>query len=70
MKMSFHSVLWSIYLFILASVFPLLGPGQTPREAAPSSRYDDKLKPVFQEWERADRPGGVVAVVEKGEVAY
>jgi CubicO group peptidase (beta-lactamase class C family) len=37
---------------------------------AQPSPYEEKLNRVFQEWERPDRPGGVVAVVEKGEVVY
>jgi CubicO group peptidase (beta-lactamase class C family) len=46
------------------------GLAQEPGTKAQTSPYGEKLNRVFQEWERPDRPGGVVAVVEKGEVVY
>jgi len=46
------------------------GFAQEPASKAQSSPYEEKLNRIFQEWERPDRPGGVVAVVEKGEVVY
>ena len=46
------------------------GFAQEPAEKAQASPYEEKLNRIFQEWERPDRPGGVVAVVEKGEVVY
>ncbi len=59
-------------LLIVAAVGVILAAGsaQDPAPQTKTSTYETKLKPVFQEWERPDRPGGVVAVVEKGEVVF
>lgn len=46
------------------------GFAQEPSAQGQASPYAEKLDLVFQEWERPDRPGGVVAVVEKGKVVY
>ena len=35
-----------------------------------TATVETKLKQAMQEWERPDRLGGVVAVVQKGEVIY
>ena len=64
MKLKF---LFMVSIPILFSVAALAQ--QTNAPAQPPT-YEEKLARVFQEWERPDRPGGVVAVVEKGKVVY
>lgn len=46
------------------------GLAQEPSAQGQASPYAEALDRVFQEWERPDRPGGVVAVVENGKVVY
>jgi CubicO group peptidase (beta-lactamase class C family) len=43
---------------------------QQPTAPSQPQTIEEKLARVFQEWERPDRPGGVVAVVEKGQVIF
>jgi CubicO group peptidase (beta-lactamase class C family) len=50
---------------LLAAVYAQVPPSHTK-----ASDYETKLAPVFREWERPDLPGGVVAVVEKGQVVF
>jgi len=64
MKLKF---LFMVSILILFAVSAL---AQQPTAAAQPPTYQEKLARVFQEWERPDRPGGVVAVVEKGQVVY
>lgn len=60
----------SLLLVIVIGILPFMGFAQESSEASRPSSYEEKLKKVFQEWERPDRPGGVVAILEKGEVVY
>lgn len=62
-----HKLLFIVSILILFAVSAL---AQQPIAAAQPPTYQEKLARVFQEWERPDRPGGVVAVVEKGQVVY
>ena len=59
-------------LFVLSAVvaFAILAPSQQPNAPAQPPTIEEKLARVFQEWERPDRPGGVVAVIEKGNVIF
>jgi CubicO group peptidase (beta-lactamase class C family) len=60
----------SLFIVLILSVFAVSALAQqTPAPAQPQT-IEQKLARVFQEWERPDRPGGVVAVVEKGQVIY
>ncbi len=60
-----------ILIFMTVGALALAaGLAQEPAAQEQSSSYEEKLNRVFQEWERPDRPGGVVAVVEKGKVVY
>jgi CubicO group peptidase (beta-lactamase class C family) len=51
-------------------LFAISALAQQPTASGQSPTHEEKLNRVFQEWERPDRPGGVVAVVEKGQVVY
>ncbi len=62
-----YNLLSIISILILFAVSAL---AQQPKGSAQPSTYEEKLARVFQEWERPDRPGGVVAVVKKGQVVY
>lgn len=59
-------------LFVLSAVVVLaaLVPSQQTSAPAQPQTVEQKLDRVFQEWERPDRPGGVVAVIEEGKVIY
>ncbi len=59
-----------ICIIALGALAMAAGLAQEPASKAQPSPYEEKLNRIFQEWERPDRPGGVVAVVEKGEVVY
>jgi len=58
------------FLVSILVLFAVSAMAQQPTGSAQPPKYDEKLNRVFQEWERPDRPGGVVAVVEKGQVVY
>jgi len=60
----------SLLVVALGSVFLAVGYAQVPAGQTETSSYEAKIKLIFQEWERPDRPGGVVAVVEKGQVVF
>jgi CubicO group peptidase (beta-lactamase class C family) len=55
---------------IIGTLTLAAGLAQERGAKAQLSPYDEKLNRVFQEWERPDRPGGVVAVVEKSKIVY
>jgi len=60
-------------LLFIASIliwFAFSGLAQQAQAPAQPQTIQEKLARVFQEWERPDRPGGVVAVVEKGQVVF
>ena len=57
--------------FITIGILSLaVGFAQEPAAQAKLSPFEEKIIRIFQEWERPDRPGGVVAVTEKGDVIY
>ena len=64
MKLRFLFMVSILTLFSVAAL-----AHQTNAPAQPQT-IEEKLARVFQEWERPDRPGGVVAVVEKGQVIF
>jgi len=45
----------NLLIAVMAGAFLTTGFAQNPAEQAAASTYEAKLKPVFQEWERADR---------------
>jgi CubicO group peptidase (beta-lactamase class C family) len=57
----------TISILVLCAVSAL---AQQPQAATEPPTVEQKLARVFQEWERPDRPGGVVAVVENGKVIF
>jgi CubicO group peptidase (beta-lactamase class C family) len=59
--------LFIVSILILSAVSAL---AQQPPATAQPQTIEQKLARVFQEWERPDRPGGVVAVVDKGQVIF
>ncbi len=60
----------SLLVILLVSVSLSGGQEKTSGNAPQESSIEAELKPIFQEWERPDRPGGVVAIMEKGEIVY
>jgi len=58
------------FIVSILILFAVSALAQQPTAAAQPPTYQEKLARIFQEWERPDRPGGVVAVVEKGQVVY
>ncbi len=64
MKQKFSFLVSILVLFAVSAL------AQQPTASGQPPTYEEKLNRVFQEWERPDRPGGVVAVVEKGQVVY
>jgi len=58
----------SIIAIIVVFAIPALA--QQPTSPAQPPTTEEKLDRVSQEWPRPDRPGGVVAVVEKGQLVY
>jgi CubicO group peptidase (beta-lactamase class C family) len=63
-----------LFISLLAISLPLVllsgGQEKTADNSPQKSSIEAELKPIFQEWERPDRPGGVVAIVEKGKIVY
>ena len=57
-----------LFIVSLAVLFAVSALAQQANAPAQPLTIEEKLARVFQEWERPDRPGGVVAVVEKGKV--
>jgi len=59
-------------LVLFSAIVVLIVPAlaQQTNAPAPLQTVEQKLNRVFQEWERPDRPGGVVAVIEKGNVVF
>jgi len=62
-----HKFLSGATILVLFAIYSL--PQQAQAPAQPPT-IQEKLARVFQEWERPDRPGGVVAVVDKGQVVF
>ena len=62
-----QKLLFIVSILILSAVSVL---AQQTTAAAQPQTIEQKLARVFQEWERPDRPGGVVAVIEKGRVIF
>jgi CubicO group peptidase (beta-lactamase class C family) len=63
-----------LFILILLISLPLVllsaGQEKKPENSPRKSSLETDLKPIFQEWERPDRPGGVVAIIQKGEIVY
>jgi CubicO group peptidase (beta-lactamase class C family) len=59
-----------LFIVSIAVLFAVSAVAQQPNAPAQPPTIEEKLARVFQEWERPDRPGGVVAVVEKGKVIF
>ena len=59
-----------LVLFSAIVVMTVPALAQQTNAPAPLQTVEQKLNRVFQEWERPDRPGGVVAVIEKGNVVF
>jgi CubicO group peptidase (beta-lactamase class C family) len=59
-----------LLIVLILAVFAVSALAQQPPAPAQPSTNEEKLDRVFQEWQRPDRPGGVVAVVHKGQVIY
>jgi len=57
-------------LFSAIVVLTVPALAQQTNAPAPLHTVEQKIARVFQEWERPDRPGGVVAVIEKGNVIF
>jgi CubicO group peptidase (beta-lactamase class C family) len=55
---------------LLVLLFAPSAVAQQPAARPQPQTLQEKLARVFQEWERPDRPGAAVAVVEKGKVVF
>jgi len=59
-----------IFSLVLIIVFTSAGIAQESGKASPTTSLEEKLKQAMQEWDRPDRLGGVVAVLQEGKIVY